>query len=106
MGFAGVLVSVPVLLTADAVTRVFQQLTGNLTRPIPWSIMLPLLTGLLLCVLGICLAFTSMPRPYALVPTAALAALMIGVVAKRTESSMFVWSMLGCILLAYNFSPL
>lgn len=105
MGLAAVLVSVPILLTSDAVARVFQQRTGNLTRPIPWSIMLPLLTGLLLCATGVCLAGSGMPRPYALVPTAALAAAMMVVVARRTGHVAFVWSALLCALLAYNFSP-
>lgn len=106
MGLAAVLVSLPVLLTADAVARVFQERTGNIVRPIPWSIMLPLLTGLLLCLGGVSLSLAGFPKPYALVPTAALAAAMLAVIANRTEKTAFVWGMLACVLLAYNFSPL
>lgn len=105
MGLLCVLVAMPVLLTANAVARVFQQRTGNLVRPWPWSIVLPIIVGLVLTATGICLAMTGWPRPYALVPTAALAAVLMAVTAHRTRNSAFVWAMLGGLLLAYNFSP-
>lgn len=105
LGLAAVLVALPVLLTADAVARVFQQRTGNLVRPLPWSIMLPLYTGLALCAAGLAIAATGMPRPYALVPTAALAGCALAAAARRTGHRGFVWGMLGCLLLAYQFSP-
>ena len=38
LGLGCALVALPVLLTADAVARVFQQRTGDLVRPLPWSI--------------------------------------------------------------------
>ena len=70
-GLACVLVALPVLLTADAVARVFQQRTGDLVRPLPWSIIGPLVLGTGLCCAGFVLAATGWPRPYAMVPTAA-----------------------------------
>ncbi len=105
LGLASVLIAFPVLLTADTVARVFQQRTGDLVRPLPWSIMLPMLIGLALCATGICLAFTGMPRPFALVPTAAIAAVIMAATAHRTQNSAFIWAMFGGILLAYNFAP-
>ena len=105
LGLASVLIALPVLLTADTVARVFQQRTGDLVRPLPSSIMLPMLLGLTLCAAGICLAFTGMPGPFALVPTAAIAAVMMGVTAHRTRNAAFVWAMFGGILLSYNFAP-
>ncbi len=105
MGLASVLVSIPVLMTADAVTHVYQKRTGDLIRPWPWSILLPFLVGLGLCAAGVCLAATNFPRPYALVPTAGLIAIMMAVIARRTQNSAFVWTMLVSVLLAYNFSP-
>ncbi|MDA1050058.1 MAG: hypothetical protein O3C40_06210 [Planctomycetota bacterium] len=106
-GFACVLVAIPVLLTADTVARVFQERTGDLVRPIPWPIMLPMVMGLILCAAGICLAGSGllMRVPYAVVPTAILTAALMTVVARRTGKVAFVWAMLGCITLAYNFSP-
>lgn len=106
-GLACVLVAVPVLLTADSVSRVFQERTGDIVRPIPWPIMLPLCVGILLCAGGIGLALSGLATgiPYAIVPTAVLAAAMMGVVARRTNHQAFVWAMLAGVLLAYNFSP-
>ena len=106
-GFACVLVAIPVLLTADAVARVFQDRTGNLVRPIPWPIMLPMVIGLILCAAGIALAGSGLLTrvPYAVVPTATLTAILMAVVGRRTNRVAFVWAMLGCITLAYNFSP-
>ena len=106
MGLACGLLSVPVLLDADALTHVYQKRTGDLIRPWPWSIVLPLFVGLGLCAVGICLAATNFPRPYALVPTASVVAALMAVISRRTQNSAFVWIMLGSVLLAYNFSPI
>ena len=105
MGLACVLVSIPVLLTADSVTHVYQQRTGDLIRPWPWSIVLPVLVGLGLCAAGVCLAATDFPRPHALVPTTILVAVLMTVISRRTQNSAFVGTMLVSVLLAYNFSP-
>jgi len=105
MGLACALVSLPVLLAADALTQVFQKRTGDLVHPWPWSIVLPLLAGLGLCAVGLCLAATNFPRPYALVPTAGVVAILMALVSRRTQNSAFVWVMLVSALLSYNFSP-
>ncbi|MCA9145154.1 MAG: hypothetical protein KDB05_20300, partial [Planctomycetales bacterium] len=106
-GLACVLVAIPVLLTADAVARVFQDRTGDIVRPIPWPIMLPMVIGVMLCASGIALAGSGLLNgvPYAVVPTAGLAAGLMTIVARRTNKTAFVWAMLGCVTLAYNFSP-
>jgi hypothetical protein len=105
LGLACVLTAVPVLLTADAVARVFQQRTGDLVRPLPWAVMLPLVIGLALCALGTIWALAQgLLFPMALVPTAAIAAAMMAIVARRTGHRAFVWAMLLLTLLAYNFS--
>ncbi|MBI2480147.1 MAG: hypothetical protein HYV60_16405, partial [Planctomycetia bacterium] len=106
-GLACVLVAIPVLLTADAVARVFQSRTGDIVRPIPWPIILPMVIGVMLCAIGIALAGSGLLHgvPYAVVPTAGLAAGLMTIVARRTNKPAFVWAMLGCATLAYNFSP-
>jgi hypothetical protein len=107
-GLGAVLVAVPVLLTADAVAWVFQRRTGDLVRPLPWSIVGPLVVGLVLCAGGVIVSAASVlppSRPHALVLTAALAAGLMAVVARRTGKRAFVWAMLAGIVLAYNFSP-
>lgn len=107
MGLACALAAVPVLLTADTVVAVFQQRTGDLVQPLPWSIVLPFGVGLLLCATGICLAGTGIAtrQPHALVPTAAVVAGLMAVAARRTRKQAFVWAMLAGIVLAYNFAP-
>jgi len=104
LGLACAMVAAPVLSTADAAARVYQQRTGNLVRPIPWSIVLPLVVGLSLCGAGTCLAAIGLPFPKALVPTAAIVAVLLGTTARRTNNPAFVWAALVCATLSYNFS--
>jgi len=105
IGFGLVLVAAPVLLTADAVAAVFQQRTGKIVFPWPAEIVLPMVIGLGCCAAGMGLALTDLPRPVAFVPTALLAALCVGAVARRTGHQAFAWAMLFCLLGAYQFSP-
>jgi hypothetical protein len=102
MGLGLVLFSIPVLLTADAVADVFQKRTGDLVRQLPWSIALPITLGTALCLGGVACAIGD---PRALVPTAFLSAIVMGLVARRTRKHAFVWLMLGGVVVAYNFSP-
>lgn len=105
-GLACAMVAVPILMTSDIIARVFQQRTGDLVRPLPGSIVVPLIVGLVFCAAGLCFAATGFPRPDALVPTAALSAVALGVVAQRTRLRAFTWTGIACLLLAYQFSPL
>ncbi len=104
LGLVCALVALPVLATADATAHVFLQRTGNLVRPIPWAIVLPLLAGLCLCAAGLCLSATGLPFPKALVPTGAVAAALLWGTARRTNKQAFVWAALACVVLSYNFS--
>jgi len=107
LGFGCVLTAIPMLLAADAVADVFRMRTGNLVRPLPWSIMLPLLAGLMLCATGVALAAAPIySRPlFALVPTALLAAAVLARVAQRTERQTFVYGALVLVAAAYRFAP-
>ena len=109
LGLGCVLMAVPVLLTTDAIAKVFQQRTGDLVRPLPWSIVLPLFVGLVLCVSGVGLA--AIPQvgrslfSLALTPAAGLAALMMLVAARRTNHSAFVWAGLIGAAISYQAAP-
>ena len=105
-GLCCVLTAIPVMLTADAFARVFKQRTGDLVRPFPWSISGPIVLGLVLCVAGLAIACTGFPgEAYALVPTAAVFAVMMFVTARRTNNRGFVWAMLFGAVLSYQTSP-
>ncbi|HUG91454.1 MAG TPA: hypothetical protein VML55_11500 [Planctomycetaceae bacterium] len=106
LGLACALAAVPILLTADAVLRVFEQRTGGLVRPLPPSVVLPFFAGMALCAAGLWLAASGGSPPYALVPTAALTSLALGVAAARSRRSPLVWLMLASALVAYRFCPI
>jgi hypothetical protein len=108
LGVGLVLVAVPVLAAGDALARVFQQRTGDLVQPLPWSLLAPLGMGLSLCAAGIGLAGTGLVpphRPHALVFAAGIVAGLMAVVARRTGKSIFVWAMLLALTATYQFSP-
>lgn len=108
LGFGCVLAAIPMLLTSDAVARVHQQRVGDFVRPLWWSIVAPLVLGLILCAAGVtlaCLGLAPPNRPYALVPTAALTAALLGLVAYRTQKRAFVWAMLAAVWMTYQFAP-
>ncbi len=105
IGVGVVLTAMPVLLAADALARVFLEVQGKLTRPLPLSVAAPLTVGLMLLATGVCLAATEFPQAHAMVPAAALAAGMLGLVARRTGLRGFVWAMLICVTLSYQCSP-
>jgi hypothetical protein len=109
IGLGCALVAIPVLLTAHAVLRVFESRTGGIVRPLPPSVLLPLGAGILLSTAGLCLASVNLFAPerdaLALVPAAAIVAGLMGLTARRTSKTAFVWAMLAAITIAYNSSP-
>ena len=105
LGLLCTLIALPILLTADTVARVFEQRTGGLVRPIPWNISGPLLLGTTACVAGVVLTMTGFPASGAVVPTSAIAAVMMAIVARRTQKSAFVWGMVICAMISYQTSP-
>ena len=105
IGFGMVLTAIPVLLTADALAGVFLQVHGKLARPLPLGIVIPILNGLVLTAVGVCISAIGFPNAVALVPASTLAAVVMAVVARRTGKSAFVWAMLGGVLMAYQCSP-
>ena len=109
MGLICTLVSLPVLLTADTVARVFEQRTGGIVRPIPWSISGPLAVGVLMTAAGVLLAMTGLavspPNPI-VIPTAILAAIAMGLIAARTKNPAFVGGLILCVMVVYQTTPI
>ena len=108
LGLICALTAIPILFTADAAANVFSKRTGDLIKQRPPTVIIPLLVGLILSVSALALSFTGL-RPnhtaLAITPTAALVALILFRVAQRTAIQSFVWALLICITIAYNFSP-
>ena len=108
-GLICVLVASTVLMTARTVANVFIQRTGNLVRPLPWNIVLPIFIGLVLVAIGVCVSFYRFSyvgqTTYAAVPTAGLAAYLMMVAAKDTRHRGFVWAALLLMTIAYQCTP-
>lgn len=105
IGFGCVLVAATILMTARTVAEVFRQRTGDLVRPLPWSIVLPVLAGLIWMAAGLGLAFSGFPKTFALIPTCAVATAVLIMAARETNHRGFIWAALITGLMTYQFSP-
>jgi hypothetical protein len=109
IGFAVVMVSATILMTTRTVADVFRQRTGDLVRPLPWTIVIPLFVGLVSSVAGLCLSLVGFsyvgPTTYAVIPTSIVVAFVTWMIARDTKHPAFVWASLAVITLAYQCSP-
>ena len=108
LGLGCTLAAVPVLLSADALHRVFLQRSGGLLKERPVAVMLPVLFGLIIAISGVALAgagFMPGHSLLALTPTAAIAAGLAVTVAWRSQLSALVWLALVLFTVSYNFAP-
>tara|TARA_R110002049_G_scaffold4601_6_gene32869 strand:- start:51990 stop:55583 length:3594 start_codon:yes stop_codon:yes gene_type:complete len=109
IGFATVLVSATILVTARSVADVIRRRTGDLVRPLPWIVMAPLLGGLILSVLGVGLSLSGFSyngsTSLAVIPTALIGAAIFGLAARDIPNRFLVWASLVLLTLAYQCSP-
>lgn len=109
LGFGCVMVATTILLTARTVADVYRQRTGDLVRPLPLNIVIPLFSALVLTVAGVACSFSGFsyvhPNTYTVVPTAALAAVLMWLTARDTRQSGFVWVSLIFATIAYQCAP-
>lgn len=109
IGFGCVMVAATILITTRTIANVFRQRTGNLVRPLPWNIVVPLFAGLVLTALGLTLSFHKFhfvnTESYAVIPTAIVAAMLMGLAARDTRHRGFVWASMICIAIAYQCCP-
>ena len=109
IGLGVVMLAATVLLTARTVADVFRQRTGDLVRPLPWSISVPLFVALVLTVAAVALSFSGFSyvgaTTYAVIPTATVAAALMFVAAAQTGHGAFVWVGLIFTAIAYQTSP-
>jgi hypothetical protein len=108
-GLATVMLAATVLGTTRSIASVFRARTGDLVRPLPWSIALPLFVGVLLAFVGVCVSFQGFhfvgPTTYAVVPTAIVAAALMMTVAYDTRHWGFTVLALVLVTCAYQCSP-
>lgn len=109
MGFGCVLLAATILLTAKSLMDVFQQSTGDLVRPFPWSISAPLIVGLCLTVVGVGLSFVGFSyvsaSTFAVIPTALVAAGLMLLISVQTRHAAFTWFALIFVTIAYQSCP-
>ncbi|MCR9198125.1 MAG: hypothetical protein NXI04_05750 [Planctomycetaceae bacterium] len=109
LGLGVVMLAATILLTARTVASVFRQRTGDLVRPLPWCIGVPLFVSLVLTVVAVTLSFSGFsytgPTTYAVIPTAAVAAVLMFVAAADTRHTGFVWVGLIFSVIAYQTCP-
>lgn len=109
MGFGCVMLASTILFTAKSLMDVFQQRTGDLVRPFPWSVSAPLMVGLCLTVVGVALSFSGFSyvsaSTFAVVPTALIAAGLMMRVGIQIRHSLFTWFALIFVTIAYQSCP-
>ncbi len=109
LGLGVAMLAATILMTTRTIAAVYRQRTGDLVRPLPWTIIAPLFTGLVLTVAGVLLAFQGFhfigESTRAVVPTAIVAAGLFLATAKDTRHRGFVWASLFLIAIAYQSTP-
>lgn len=109
IGLGTVMLATTILMTTRTISSVFRQRTGDLVRPLPWTIVAPLFTGLVLVAIGVLFSFYGFhfvgPTTRAVVPTALLAAGLLITTAKDTRHRGFVWAGLILVAIAYQSTP-
>ncbi|QDT09502.1 hypothetical protein [Planctomycetes bacterium K23_9] len=109
IGFAVAMVAATILMTTRTVADVFRQRTGDLVRPLPWAIAVPLFVGLIAAVTGLGLSLIGFSyvgsTTYAVIPTSIVVAILMAMVARDTRHPALVWATLAVVALAYQCSP-
>ncbi|TWT74308.1 hypothetical protein [Allorhodopirellula solitaria] len=109
LGLGLVMMAATVLMTTKSIVDVFRQRTGDLVHPLPWSIMTPLLAGLMLTAAGVLFSFHGFSftgsATRAVVPTATIAAGLMFTIARDTRHRSFVWVGLILVTVAYQSCP-
>lgn len=105
LGPGCVMLAATILMTTRTIADVFRQRTGNLVRPLPWHIAIPLFAGFALTIASVVVAGVNFPDVRPVVPTAIVAAILMSVAAKDTRHTGFVWTALVFLTVAYQFTP-
>ena len=94
LGLMATLLALPILLSADAISQVYRQRSGGLIRQQPVIVAVPLLLGLGLCAIALCMSLAALwldASPLLTLPTGLLISLMIAWVAWRSDQAVLAW---------------
>ncbi len=105
MGLGLVLTAIPILLAAETLANVIQCRSGVATPKLAPSVIISMIIGVAVVMGGLFLSGYGYPETVALVPTSILAAIVMGLVARRTQRVELVWMMLLFVVTAYQTSP-
>lgn len=105
LGLGLVLTSIPILLASDALIKVVEVRSLEKDPKIPASVVLSWLVGVLMVIGGVFLSGQQFPQRATLVPTALLAAVLMGTLAFRTHNKSFSWLTILFGVVVYQASP-
>lgn len=109
LGFGCVMLAATIFATGRSVAQVFKQRTGDLVRPLPWPIVLPIFVGLATLAFGVGLSFIGFritgATTFAVVPTALVASAVVLWAGHETRHAGFVWCGLILIAVGYQCAP-
>ena len=105
LGTGCVMLAATVLFTTRTIADVFKQRTGNMIRPLPWHIAVPLFVGFALTIVSVVVAGVRFPDVRPVVPTAIVAAVLMALAARDTRHSGFAWMSMIFLTIAYQFTP-
>lgn len=105
LGAGCVLLAATILFTTRTIANVFKQRTGNLIRPLPWHIAIPLFVGFALTIASVVIAGVGFPDIRPVGPTAIVAAILMAYATKDSRHPGFVWMGLIFLTVAYQFTP-
>lgn len=109
LGLATVMLAATVLATTQTIASVFRARTGDIVRPLPWSIALPLFVGVLLVFTGVIVSFYGFHftgvTTKAVVPTSLVAMALMFCIAYDTRHWSFTALALIMLTVAYQCAP-
>lgn len=105
LGPGCIMLAATILFTTRTIADVFRQRTGNIIRPLPWHIAVPLFVGFALTIVSVVVAGVRFPDVRPVVPTAIVAAVLMAIAARDTRHSGFAWMSMIFLTIAYQFTP-
>lgn len=109
IGFCGALLAITLMSVCRQTIAIFRQRTGNLVFPYPWEVTIPLMVCILMVIAALATSFHGFhwmgSTSHAVVPTSALCAVLLCLLAIDLKQPAFTWAGLVVATIAYQCSP-